>query len=104
MTREGLLNDSHLDTLLLLIIFSMMQAVSNYLKGAAVGAEIHLEFENKSVELGIPSKGIVETGWAIKPLTPPVVRLHDNFLSFLYIYVYIFIIIFLMLPKTHYHY
>ena len=52
----------------------MMQAVSNYLKGAARGGEIEFEFETDRVSLEIPCTGIVEAGWSIQAVTPLVVR------------------------------
>ena len=52
----------------------MIQAVSNYLKGAAVGGEIEFEFEKDYVALEIPRKGIVEAGWTLQVVTPLVVR------------------------------
>lgn len=53
----------------------MMQAVLKYLRGAAVGAEISIEFEEDEISLDIPREGTVEAGWAIKLVTPPVVRI-----------------------------
>ena len=52
----------------------MIQAVSNYFKGAALGGEIEFEFEADQVSLEIPHTGIVEAGWTIQIVTPPVVR------------------------------
>ena len=60
----------------------MMQAVLKYLRGAAVGAEISIEFEEDEISLDIPREGTVEAGWAIKLVTPPVVRISfDNILA-----------------------
>ena len=55
----------------------MMQAVLKYLRGAAVGAEISIEFEGDEISLDIPREGTVEAGWAIKLVTPPVVRINS---------------------------
>ena len=52
-----------------------MQAVLKYLRGAAVGAEISIEFEEDQISLDIPPEGTREAGWAIKLVTPPVVRI-----------------------------
>ena len=60
----------------------MMQAVSKSLKDATLGAEIDLEFESDCVKLDIPTEGIVMTGWAIKVVTPPVVRSIISMTSF----------------------
>ena len=56
-------------------MFSTMQAVTNYLKDAVIGAEIKLEFEKDSISLDIPCEGTEVNGWVIQVITPTVVRI-----------------------------
>ena len=53
-----------------------MQHVESRYSGltAEPGPDLEVEFENEGISLSIPKGGVVvQQGWAITPLTPPMV-------------------------------
>ena len=63
--------------LFILMITVTLQVVQQHYTamGVTIGLDLPVEFESDSISLKLPPEGVMlENGWRITPLTPPVVR------------------------------